>query len=93
MDGDSGLRKVWESREQVLGIFLNPLRPGGLSSTVTVASGSQAIATVLGGGAQGEACWNAQGTGMGQVWRASEDGGNFSSLEEKGGWVKASGQI
>lgn len=57
--GDSGLRKVWESSEQVLGIFLNPLRPGGLSSTVTVAGGSQAIATVLGGGAQGGTCWNA----------------------------------
>lgn len=91
--GNNGLRKVWESSEQVLGVFLNPLRPGGLSSRVTMAGGSQAIATVLGGGAEGEACWNAYGTGMGQVWRANEDGENFSSLEERGGWVKTSGQI
>lgn len=62
--GDNGLRKVWESSEQVLGIFLNPLRPGGLSGTVTVAGGSQAMLLYWGVVQKGEPA----GMPREQVW-------------------------
>lgn len=58
--GDTGLRKGWESCKHVLGLFLSPLRPGGLSNVLAVAGGSQAIGTVLGGGGgRGRTCWDA----------------------------------